>query len=91
MEKTYRPYDPVRLFLLPPALQDWLPEDPLVDFLSDVVDQMDRFGITVGYAQEARGYPSYYPRMMAQFLLYAYTLGVPAPLREAMTADEGSL
>ena len=37
-KKTYRPYEPNQLLLLPPALQDWLPHDHFAYFLSDVVD-----------------------------------------------------
>jgi transposase len=88
MEKTYRPYDPQQLFLLPPALQDWLPEDHLVYFLSDVVDQLDLSAITAGYEQEARGYPPYHPRMMVKLLLYAYTLGVPSSRKIAQRGEE---
>ena len=44
MEKTYRAYEPDQLFLLPPALQDWVPEGHLVHFISDVVDQVDLRG-----------------------------------------------
>jgi transposase len=78
MDKTYRPYDPEQLFLLPPSLRDWLPEDHLVHFLSDLVDELDLSTITAVYEQEARGYPPYHPRMMVKPLLYAYTLGVPS-------------
>ena len=41
MAKTYRSYCPDQLLLLPPSLRDWLPEDHLVYFVSDVVDQLD--------------------------------------------------
>ncbi|WP_445798899.1 hypothetical protein, partial [Symbiobacterium thermophilum] len=37
-KKTYRPYEPNQLLLLPPALQDWLPHDHFAYFLSDVVE-----------------------------------------------------
>ena len=40
-KKTYRPYQPNQLLLLPPALQDWLPHDHFAYFLSDVVDSLD--------------------------------------------------
>ena len=33
MSKTYLPYDPEQQLLLPAALQEWLPEDHLVDQL----------------------------------------------------------
>ena len=39
MSKTYRPYDPDQQLLLPAALQEWLPDDHLAYFVSDVVDQ----------------------------------------------------
>jgi transposase len=37
--KTFKPYDPDQLFLLPPALRDWLPEGHLALFISDLVDE----------------------------------------------------
>ena len=36
MGKTYRAYLPEQKLLLPPSLQDWLPESHLVYFVSDV-------------------------------------------------------
>jgi len=88
MEKTYRSYEPDQLFLLPPALQDWLPEDHLVHFLSDVVDHLDLSAITAVYEQEARGYPPYHPRMMVKLLLYAYTIGIPSSRKIAQRCQE---
>ena len=41
MSKTYLPYDPDQQLLLPAALQEWLPDDHLAYFISDVVDQLD--------------------------------------------------
>ena len=38
MAKTYRPYLPDQDFLLPPSLQDWLPEGHLAYFVGDLVD-----------------------------------------------------
>ena len=38
MSKTYVPYDPDQQLLLPAALQEWLPDDHLAYFISDVVD-----------------------------------------------------
>ncbi|MGH7379118.1 MAG: transposase, partial [Candidatus Methylomirabilales bacterium] len=88
MEKTYRPYDRDQLFLLPPALQDWLAEDHLVYFLADLVDQLDLSAITTVYEQERRGYPPYHPRMMTTLLLYAYTVGTPSSRRIAQRCQE---
>jgi hypothetical protein len=41
MSKTYRPYNPDQMYLLPPSLKDWLAEGHLAYFISDLVDQLD--------------------------------------------------
>ena len=76
MAKTYRPYLPEQDWLLPPSLQDWLPEGHLVYFVSDVVDQLDLSAIENYYEKEERGYPPYHPRMMVKILVYGYCVGV---------------
>ena len=76
MGKTYRDYDPDQQFLMPPSLQDWLPEGHLVYFISDLVDDMDLSGIEGWYEREDRGQPPYHPRMMTKVLLYGYCVGV---------------
>ena len=35
MSKTFRPYDPEQMLLMPVALQDWLPIEHLAYFISD--------------------------------------------------------
>ena len=49
MGKTYRAYLPEQKLLLPPSLQDWLPDNHLVYFVSDVVDQLDLSAIEKVY------------------------------------------
>ena len=88
MTKTYLPYDPDQQLLLPAALQEWLPEDHLVYFISDVVDQLDLSEITARYEGERRGGPPYHPRMMVKVLLYAYCVGVPSSRRIAQRLHE---
>lgn len=76
MAKTFRPYVPEQDLLLPPSLRDWLPEDHLVYFVSDVVDQLDLSAIESVYEEEERGQPPYHPRMMTKLLVYGYCVGV---------------
>ena len=76
MAKTYRPYSPDQMFLLPPSLHDWLPENHLVYFVSDVVDHLDLSAIESIYEKDDRGQPPYHPRMMTKILVYAYCVGV---------------
>jgi transposase len=75
MSKTFRPYEPDQLLLMPPALQDWLPEGHLARFVADVVDSLDLSAIESAYDEE-RGYPPYHPRMMVKVLVYGYCTGV---------------
>ena len=76
MAKTYRPYVPEQDLLLPPSLRDWLPEDHLAYFVSDLIDQLDLSAITSVYEDEERGYPPYHPVMLTKVLVYAYCVGV---------------
>ena len=76
MAKTYRPYVPEQDLLLPPSLRDWLPEDHLAYFVSDLIDQLDLSAITTVYEDEERGYPPYHPVMLTKVLVYAYCVGV---------------
>jgi transposase len=74
MAKTFRPYEPDQMLLMPPALADWVPEEHLARFVRDVVEALDLRAIEDTYAEE-RGYPPYDPRMMTTVLLYAYCTG----------------
>src|ERR1700683_4399134 len=76
MPKGYRQYPPDQDLLLPPSLREWLPEDHLVYFVSDVVDQLDLKAIHAVYGEEKRGQPAYDPRLMTKLLVYGYCTGV---------------
>jgi transposase len=76
MPKGYRPYRPDQDLLLPPSLRDWLSEDHLVYFVSDVVDQLDLSAIHAYYGEEKRGQPPYDPLLMTKLLVYGYCTGV---------------
>jgi transposase len=76
MAKTYRSYLPDQDFLLPPSLRHWLPEDHLVYFVSDLVDELDLSAILRVYEAEERGFPPYHPIMLTKVLVYAYCVGI---------------
>lgn len=81
MAKRYRVYEPDQLFLMPPSLQEWLPEDHLAYFVSDLIDDLDLSEIEAVYEDEERGQPPYHPHMMVKVLIYAYCSGVFASRR----------
>ena len=76
MGKKYRPYYPDEELLLPPSLREWLPEDHLAYFVSDVVDNLDLSVMDAVYGTEKRGQPPYDPVMMTKVLVYGYCIGV---------------
>ena len=76
MAKNYRTYLPEQNLLLPPSLREWLPDDHLAYFVSDIVDQLDLSAIETVYEEDDRGQPPYHPRMMTKILLYGYCVGV---------------
>jgi len=75
-QKRFRHYDQSQSFLLPPSLDDWLPEDHEARFISDVVDTMLDLSCVYDSYSEASGAPPYDPAMMLKLLLYAYSIGV---------------
>jgi len=76
MKKTYRPYNQRQMMLLPPSVEDLVPEDHLARFINDAVEELDISPIQHVYEQELRGYPPYHPRMLLKVLLYGYCTGV---------------
>jgi transposase len=91
MAKPYRVYLPEQDLLLPPNLRDWLPENHLAHFVSDVVDQLDLSAIESVYEKEERGQPPYHPQMMTKILLYGYCVGVfsSRQIRKKLVEDVG--
>ncbi|MFD7057732.1 IS1182 family transposase [Streptomyces mirabilis] len=76
VDKTFRAFDPHQVLLLPPSLDDWLPEDHLARFVADLVDEVLDLGPVLAGYTEKRGYPPYDPRLMVRLLVYGYTTGV---------------
>ena len=86
--RTFRPYDPDDLWLLPPSPRDWLPEGHLADVVSDVVDALDLKAVLTTYGGVTRGAAPYHPRMLVKVLFYAYAVGIPASRQIAREREE---
>ena len=74
----FKPYQPNQLFLLPPDMKQWLPDDHLVYFVMDVVSQLDLDIIYRCYDGRKGGQPPFDPRMMVSLLFYSYCIGLPS-------------
>ena len=76
VDKTFRAYDPHQVFLLPPSIDDWLPEGHLARFVSELVEEVLDLEPFLASYTEARGFPPYDPRLMLKLLIYGYVTGV---------------
>jgi len=74
MEPRFKDTDRHTLFLMPPSLDDWVPENHLARFVLDIVSRLDLSAIQNSYA--GRGSDAYPPRMMTALLFYSYATGV---------------
>lgn len=86
MPKAFRPYQPDQRLLLPPGLDELLPEGDLAYFIRDTVADFDLRAILAAYREE-RGQPPFHPRMMTALLLYAYTRGTYSSRRIASACE----
>src|SRR5579863_781751 len=76
MADNFVSYDRDTLFLMPPSVQDWLPEEHLARFVVDIVTRLDLRQIRDSYA--GCGSAAYHPEMLVALLFYAYATGMRA-------------
>lgn len=68
------PVDRQTGYLLPPSVEDWLPEDHLARFVVEVIAQMDLSELSGAYA--GRGMAAHHPEVLLGLLVYGYATGV---------------
>jgi transposase len=61
-------------YLLPPSVDDWLPDRHLARFIGEVIDGLDLSRMSRVY--RGSGSASYHPRMLLGLLVYGYATGV---------------
>src|ERR1700681_2403442 len=82
MSKQFRSCNLNQAYLLPPSLDDWLPEGHLARFVAEVVETLDLSEIYARYEEgDGRGLAAYDPRMMVRLLIYGYCRGVASSRR----------
>ena len=74
MSRDFRRTDRETPWLLPPSLQDWLPEGHLARFVVDIVEQLDLSELTSDYSRG--GKRAYHPAMLLSLLFYGYATGI---------------
>ena len=71
---NFRTIDRETGFLLPPSVDEWLPERHLARFVVEVIDGLDLRAMSGAY--RGSGSASYHPRMLLGLLVYGYATGV---------------
>ncbi len=71
---NFRQVDRETGFLLPPSVDEWLPERHLARFVVEVVDQLDLSPMVKAY--RGTGSASYHPSVLLGLLVYGYATGV---------------
>ena len=61
-------------YLLPPSIDEWLPENHLARFIAEVIDQLDLSQLTRRYT--GRGSSAHHPSVLLALLVYGYATGV---------------
>ena len=87
--KGYRDWNPRQMSLLPLDPMEWLPQDHLVHFLLDVVEELDLSAIEGAIqAKDHRGKRPFPPRMMVGLLLYGYCVRIFSSRKLEMATHE---
>jgi transposase len=71
---NFRPIDRDTGYLLPPSVDEWLPEKHLARFVVEVIDGLDLSAMSQSY--RGAGSASYHPRLLLGLLVYGYATGV---------------
>lgn len=92
MSYNFLPYEQDQLFLMPPSVQEWIREDSLAHFLSEVVDELAAQGrLSAFYARyraDGWGRAAYHPSLMVKVLLYAYSVGLLSSRKIAQALEQ---
>jgi transposase len=88
MSKNFRDWDVDQVWLLPPSINDFVPDGHVAHFVRDTVcTGLDLSLIYRSYKRD-RGQPPFHPAMMVALLLYAYSQGIYASRRMAKACEE---
>jgi transposase len=71
---NFRNFDRQTGYLLPPSVDEWLPEKHLARFVAEVIDGLDLRAMVGAY--RGSGSAAHHPRMLLSVLVYGYATGV---------------
>ena len=71
---NFRDWDRDTVFLLPPSVNEWLPEKHLARFVVEVIEGLDLGAMSASY--RGSGSAAYAPRVLLGLLVFGYATGV---------------
>ena len=71
---NFRPTDRLTGYLMPPSVDEWLPQRHLARFVVEVVEDLDLRAMSKAY--RGSGSASYHPAPLLSMLIYGYATGV---------------
>ena len=72
--RNFRPVDRKTGFLLPPSVDEWLPERHLARFVVEIIEKLNLSVMVNAY--RGSGLAAYHPRMLLGILVYGYVTGI---------------
>lgn len=75
----FKEYHQNQIMLMPPSLDEKVPEGHLARYISTLVDELNIREIEEGYSEV--GCRAYHPRMLIKLLLYGYSIGIRSSRR----------
>jgi len=70
----FKSYDRSLQYLLPPSVDEWLPDNHLARFIVEVIEKLDLTRLTNHYS--GKGSSAYHPAVMLSLLVYGYATGI---------------
>ena len=84
---VFKDYDPSQLSLLPPSLDELIPENHVVRLVQNIIDKIDIDSLLEKY--KGGGSSSFHPRMMLKIIIYGYLSNIYSSrkMEEAVTSN----
>ena len=75
MQHRFKQTNRTQLYLLPPSIDEWLPQDHLARFIVQITDALDLGEIVKHYSNNTSGAKAYEPKLLLALLFYGYATG----------------
>lgn len=82
----FKEYNQNQTFLLPPSLDDFIPESHPAHLINDLVEQLDLGAFQARYT--VQGQPAYHPKMIIKIILYGFTVGIFSSRKQQRACQE---